>query len=198
MGVSLRHQWHDTIWGGVISPRRPRLFMIWYVITWPLYIWFVGGVWMHPRYVWYDMIWYDLVWWLAVRALYPFHVWYIGASYSMYTLWIDGYVIMWLDLFECLWCRSARGFPLFLLSIRVSLVDKPLFIRAHYSLMIMLTLISLWCFIQLTYDICSVDRWPLMHLTDDIHFSRSSCFPSYAFIRFGYPLLCHISVHWAF
>ena len=26
MGVSLRHQWRDTVWGGVISPRRPPLF----------------------------------------------------------------------------------------------------------------------------------------------------------------------------
>ena len=50
--------------------------------------------------IWYDMIWYDLVWWLAVRALYPFHVWYIGASYSMYTLWIDEYVIMWFETYS--------------------------------------------------------------------------------------------------
>lgn len=67
----------------------------------------------------FDMIWYDLILWLDVRALYPFHVWYLEVFPVRTPMnWrICDYVI-W-DLFEYL-VRSARGFPMFLMSIRVS------------------------------------------------------------------------------
>ncbi|GJS21044.1 ribonuclease H-like domain, reverse transcriptase, RNA-dependent DNA polymerase [Tanacetum coccineum] len=42
MTMSLMHQWHDTICGGVISPRRSLLYGAYGCI--------LGSVWMHPRF----------------------------------------------------------------------------------------------------------------------------------------------------
>ncbi|GJW30871.1 hypothetical protein Tco_0047746 [Tanacetum coccineum] len=41
MTMSLMHQWHDTICGGVIGPRRSLLYGAYGCI--------LGSVWMHPR-----------------------------------------------------------------------------------------------------------------------------------------------------
>ena len=104
MGVSLRHQWHDTIWGGVISPRRPHLFMIWYELTWPICICLWGAYGCILGFV--CLIWYMImicfVWWLAARVLCPFHVWYLGVAplCTPYVL-TDMWLCVW-DLFEWL------------------------------------------------------------------------------------------------
>ena len=184
---------------------------VWLVPGVPVWLWydmrslghfvydlFVGGVWMHPR-ICFDMIWYDLVWWLAVRALYPFHVWYIGASYSMYTLWIDGYVIMWFETYSSISLGRLVAFLCFLCLfeylVRRAFVDTCSWFSYDLFMLdisMMLHFIWLMIFVQLFVDLLCI--WQMT-----FSFNRSLCFPFHMLIYISIiHLFCYISVHWAF
>ena len=183
MGVSLRHQWHDTIWGGVISPRRPRLFMICYELTWPICICLWGGVWMHPRLCLFDMIYdYDMLCLVTgcTRPV-PLSRLVLRGLSSPYTYVLtDMWLCVW-DLFEYL-VRSARGFLYFFVSIRVARVDKPL-LRRTLRLWLLFAYIYIW---YLHYT-CLLDLWYIMHI-------QMILLISFAY----YYCFVYISVHWAF
>ena len=47
MAVSSRHRWHDTIWGGVISPQRSLLLWYEYMMIWLLRTYGHSVIYMH-------------------------------------------------------------------------------------------------------------------------------------------------------
>ena len=106
MGVSLKHQWHDTFCGGVIDPRRPHLSDILCVHfdIMICMICFVGDVWMHPRLVrlcWIIVGWgwvcalhfptleaRDSIWYLEVSLLCACRICWI-CDYGRRPIWVS-------------------------------------------------------------------------------------------------------------
>ena len=148
--------------------------------------------------IWYDMIRFGLV--TGCTCLVPLSRLVLGGRPSMYTLWIDGYVIMWFETYSSGSGRSARGFPIFLCvyssgSGRQAFVDTCslilvtiwfiLSLDSSYSLFIWLMI-----FVQLSLISYAFDRWYSFQQELMISFS-------YTYLCFDYSF-CYISVHWDF